>query len=191
MMMNFHAVGMENAAEMMALLGNLGGTVRGCRWMAHTRRGEKRVSNNRQVVDWLADGERDIRPTEKDATDAAKKFVASVYRYMQIVSKSKKRILKAGPELDAAVAKAQAAGKLKANNASAKAYRAAAMVIKQRMLDRVESGKVNTGSDADKVTKTYAKRRAKKYGIPDDVVFKATGQLVENLADNGAFELVR
>ena len=91
-----------------------------------------------------------------------------------------------------AVLAAEKYARQKATQASAKAFREAARVLQASMRGRVDDGLDNTGSPAKKVTKAYAAQRAARYGVPNDVmlVLKASGQLLENLADASAFELV-
>lgn len=84
-----------------------------------------------------------------------------------------------------------------AKTAANRAWRKAGQAVLARMKDRLDKqlSAYNTGSEspAALVSPGYARWRQEKYGIPEGVVYKATGQLTEDLSPDvpGRISLVK
>ncbi|MCK4306509.1 MAG: hypothetical protein KAY24_19865 [Candidatus Eisenbacteria sp.] len=55
----------------------------------------------------------------------------------------------------------------------------------------IENKRLADGGIPKRVTEAYARYRLKKYGVPEDIVGKATGELLENLVDTDSINLIR
>lgn len=161
--------GLKKAQNQLAILAQMGARTKGI-YLPGTPRGEGQLTNG-QIIDYLAIGGRDIKANETDCDKAADLFKAQVEQALQKVT-------------DGTAITPQKVGMI-----AAKAWRAAGRYVKELMKQRVEAGDTNSGP-ARKVEEAYAKARQRKYGIPEDVVYKATGQLIANLAQgDGALRL--
>lgn len=139
----------------------------GCHYRGSTRDDGKA---NALIVRYLADGGREIREfSDKVAAEFGEAWKSEVER----------RVNRMAP----AESVAQARQKARANSAAG--WRKAARLVMERL-----SRRVNTGMDADaqgndkaadKVDPNYAKSRQAKYGIPEEAVLKASGQLLDDV----------
>ncbi len=167
------AKGFNRARKQMLALSQLEAAYTGVYLPGHRRdEGGTGISNG-EVIDYLADGGRDIRANERDVDKCARAFVTVVeLGLMKVRDQPKKMQLQ------------------KARQLAAKAWRAAGMAMKAIMLERVESGTDNTGGAARALTGDYIDFKNRKYG--QAAIYKATGQLVSNLAQGpGALRLSR
>ena len=132
--------------------------------------------SNEQIIKWLADGnsrspkpiKRDIRANDEDAEKMGELFIKSVDKQLERVGKRKKSGEKVSKE-DAARA------------GGASGLRAAAKYQAGVMYTRLEEQTDNNGRGFDLVGTAYAEQRLREYGINQDTVFFATGQLAEAL----------
>lgn len=163
------ARGLSKAKAQMDWLAKMGARISGVHLPGSAR--NDTGATNGEIIDYLAEGGRDIRADQEDADKAAMAFKVQV-------------------ELALNKIKDVPRGSAKVQQEAAKAWRAAGRVIKEIMRERVDQGKVQGGGDASKVSEDYAAQRLRKYGIPEDIVFKATGQLLSNLSQgDGALKL--
>jgi len=172
---DFKTKGLKKARNMMLALGKMGAAYRGIEMHGRARQGAGERGTNADVKEWLAEGGRDIGPSDEDAQKAAAEYVRVAEQFMRQQVDTKKP-----PSAQAA------------NHASAKAFRRCAAIVQRILADRVDKSEDMDGQ-ADAVTKAYAKARAAKFGISDDQnqVFKASGQLLGNLQGSGGLKLVK
>jgi hypothetical protein len=146
-------------------------------WVSESRVGDSSKVSNRQIIDYLAEGndkskgeriKRDIRPNEKDAEKIAKDFVNEIAKKMKIAGK-----VDAG---DTGVSREKAA-----KQGVVSAMRKAAKAQSKLMYDRVKNMKTNDGSKAHPVGKKYAAQRKRLHGVAESVVYVATAQLANAL----------
>jgi len=170
MQISMKATGMNKARNMMAALAKFGAAYTGIEVGADARKGLGEKGTNADVTEWLAEGGRDLGPSEKDATAAAKMYVKHAEKFLRMQTDTKKP-----PSARAA------------NQACGFALRRAAEVIRDIMTDRINKGEDMNGN-IKKVTKAYATARAAEFEMADDQmqVFKASGQLLANFASGRA-----
>lgn len=80
--------------------------------------------------------------------------------------------------------------KRKANQAMAKGLKDGAQIYRKKLMQRVNDGMASDGNPLDPVTPEYAAQRLRKYGVPASAVFKASGDLLNNLA-RGRFRFTK
>ena len=183
-MITVKATGLEGAQELIETLQEMGARTQGVALL-----GRQRGSiNNAQIIRSLAgvdeDGNldpshkgprRDLRPTQEDSDDAARKFITEAEKRLQIIARKK-------AQAKTKALKNKLSNKRKnANAVAGSGLKAAGTLIRDRMLKNLEQGKTSDGEEAAPVSEKYAKQRELKYGVPVDVVYKATGQLLSNL----------
>ena len=174
------ALGLDRASGICRALGLIGDSFNGIELAAKMREDGK--LKNGAVIDYLADGGREIRPSAEEVDVAAFAFVKVAEVGLEAVKKS--------ISMDSAKLKLNPGVAAKARSVSAKAWRAAAKVAQKAMKERVQKG-INRDGTRDPVSPLYAEQRQKKYGIPPGVIFKATGQLLANLGGgSGSFKLI-
>lgn len=183
--------GMPEVQEMVAALGSMGSAYRGIVMNAHTRSDGKKT--NADVVEYLAEGGRDITATSDEKSEAAMAFVAVAKKMLAMYAAK----AAAAKPTSMKTAQAQASDKkakaiAKAKQAAALAFRAAAKVIQGKLQARIEAGEDNE-MHVTPVSPEYAKARSKKYGIPEseDIVLRASGQLLDNAAGSGGLRLIK
>jgi hypothetical protein len=147
-------------------------------------RTDSRLGNG-DLIDYLADGGRDIRPDDKDATDATNVYATEVLR--QIDRNTKNELY------NAKHASAIAAGTKKARNIKelselTKAgivggLRKAIGLLANRMAERAANQKNTNRSMMRRVSEAYAKRRKKDHGVSENIVYTASGQLGDALLE--------
>ena len=168
--------GMDSMTEMLSFLQSIGGKIAGAIMASKPR--TDGGPTNADLIEYLAEPvngpSRDVRPTEQDHTDAAAIMKAAIVKKLQMMSK-KGKPLKAWNE--ARRAKFAANGKIEAEKIAAFGLRKAGNMIKDRMVQRLNSGLEPPTSEA------YANWRQKKYGVPTSAALKATGQLASNIND--------
>jgi hypothetical protein len=98
-------------------------------------------------------------------------------------------VAKSGPR--AGLSAAQTAADRVAKSIAATAFKDAAEIWRLVIVDNLENGLLSDGNAAEKVGQAYAKWRQKEYGIGEDVVGQATGDLLTNMADNKAFKFIK
>jgi len=163
---------MVGAQAVMKELEKLCSAFQGVELPGHSR--EEGSLNNADIIDYLAEGGRDITSNDEDVELAALAFVAEAEPFLQRAAQSQTP---------------PSAGK--ASSVSGKAWRAAGLVVLFKMRDRVEAGQNSDGSSKP-VSERYAEWRLKKHSIPKHVIFKATGQLLTNLSGGkAALKLIR
>lgn len=190
--------GLPEAVEMMALIGNLGSVYQGIELHGVNRKGEKERGNNADLKGYLAEGGRDLGPSEKDAKAAAEAYVKVVKRYLKSITQRTKPMLRLGTKAHASavkrqarVKKAQAKGAKGASQAEARAYRKAGKLVAKLIADRMEKSEDKDGQ-VKPVSQDYAAQRAIDVGMPDDtyIVFRRSGQLLANYAA-GRLKLIK
>jgi hypothetical protein len=185
--------GDEAAIEIQTFLAELGARPRGAIFKGR-KRDENAAITNADLIRFHADGivrkdgviVRDITPNQEDSDTAAKIFRDRIENRLRILSKPRKaRKIKSGKR------KGKIRSKQKVvDAAAASALRAAALHVKEQLGKRVQSGVDNTGSNLTEVTDEYAEWRQDKYGIGPNRVFKATGQMLNNILD-GSITIVK
>jgi hypothetical protein len=175
--------GVDTATEMLSMLGHIGSDIAGIMLAAKRRSdGRKGAVNNAQVVQYLADGGRDIRPTYEDKAEAAATMRTLITAKLLMMTK------RGAPPKAWSEARKQefiAKGRVEANKIAALALRKAGQQMHAKMLERV-----NNPGNYDAVSERYAQQRQSKYGVPTSAVFRATGQLLSNIAD-GHLRLIK
>lgn len=118
---------------------------------------------NSELIQYLADGGRDLSPNDADATAATNAYATEVLRHIDDESKyvGKDR----SPEN---IARAGIMGGL----------RKGIMLIADRMRKRLENRVDNKGKRTP-VKDDYAKARKKKYGVNKDAIYVASGHLAD------------
>lgn len=166
MLIEFKTKGLKKARNMMLALGKMGAAYRGIEFPATSRKGPGEKGTNADVIDHLREGGRDIGPNEDDAQKAAEAYVKHAEIFMR-----QQRDVKKPPSA------------AKANEASAKAFRAAGAIVQKILVARVDKGEDMNGQVIP-VDPAYAKARAAQHEMVDDVnvVLKASGQLDADLA---------
>ncbi len=174
MRVDFKATGMDKARNMMIALGKMGAAHKGLVAHATDRKGEGETGTNADVMGYLADGGRDIGPSEDDAKAAAEMYIKHVEAFLRLQTDTKKP-----PSAQ------------RVNNASGRAFRAAGKVIGKILTDRVDKGEDMDGQ-VKPVGQDHAAARAIARNMPDDtyIVLKDTGQLLADLAA-GRVKLVK
>jgi hypothetical protein len=182
------------AMEMMAFLAELGARPRGAAF--RSRRREDSSVSNVQIIEWQGEGvttrnhgtiRRDIRPTEDDSDDSAKLFRDRIENRLRVLSK---------PRGARRIKRGRRAGQIKGrqeivDSAAASALRAGARLVKDRMEERVNLQKDNSGGSLRPPTSTsYANWREDEYGVPPSESLEASGQLLNNLA-SGSITIIK
>jgi hypothetical protein len=174
---------MDAASELIGFLQGLGSNIAGC--ILPAKRRQDGGVTNADIIEHQANPlngpSRDLRPTEEDKAESTQIIKAAIMAKLQMISKTGKRYKR----WDEAKSKAFVArGAKDADKIMSLALRRAGQAMKARMLDRLNGG------GFEPVGETYAARRQAKYGVPPGAVFKATGQLLSNIAD-GHIRLIR
>jgi hypothetical protein len=159
-MIQMDAIGLDKALAQLKALGGFIGMVKGAEFYGRTRRDSGK--NNADVLDWLTEGGRDIQKMgSKEMDRAAKALAKEAERRLQ--------------HLPTGISQKRAVEILAA------AYRDAGKEILEILTERIKKEITSDGNQAKKVTPEYAAERRRKYGVPDSAVFKATGQLLDNV----------
>ncbi|MCP4640651.1 MAG: hypothetical protein GY851_09470 [bacterium] len=180
MKLDIKSKGMDKVAAQMALLANLGATVKGIALHGATRKGGM---DSGDVIGFLAEGGRDISPTEDDSDEAAQAYLLKVEERLRMM-KSKGWVTSRKGQV-AIVKGAELEGKRAAGGAQSIALREAGKVMTKILRDRVTQQTTNDGNKADAVSPAYATWREYKYQVPKSTVFRATGQLLAELNVSG------
>jgi hypothetical protein len=184
-LIDVQAAGMDQATEMLALLGQMGSMVRGG-YLKAQKREEDRTLTNGDVLQFLAgnkkDGTpstshkgpiRDALPTKQDADEAGRIFVRAVEKSLNMISKRGKRFKRWDEK---ASRKFILSGKKKADQASASGLRKAIKQVRDRMATRISSGLFTPPTSVK-----YALWRLNKFSRPPHVTMKASGQTLKNV----------
>jgi hypothetical protein len=179
--------GMDAASELIGFLQGLGSNIAGC--ILPAKRRQDGGVTNADIIEFQANPlngpSRDLRPTEEDKAESTQIIKAAIMAKLQMISKTGKRYKR----WDEAKSKAFVArGAKDADKIMSLALRRAGQAMKARMLDRLNGGGFDAVSDDP--PHRYATRRLNKYGVPKTAVFRATGQLLSNIAD-GHIRLIR
>jgi len=161
----FNAQGLDGAENITKALAMMEATEAGADWDGGDRTDKY---SNAQIVDFLADGGRDITPTKEDGNQAVKLYSNQLVKHLNRVGQmGKTGVITVEKQVTSGIT----AG-----------LRDAAKYIAKVMYDRVKAGKDNMGVKTP-VTKEYARQRFLKHGIADNVniVFHATLQLANSL----------
>jgi hypothetical protein len=130
----------------------------------------KRKLTNRQVMEFLKMGGRDITLSEKDVHQAAEIFVKKETDFLRRLSGKK------GKTKIVSTDRARLQGAVSAMKA--------ALIWGVNLLSRrIKQQRTNDGDKADPVSEEYAQRRKAKRGVNEDVVFVNTGQLANAIFD--------
>ena len=182
--------GLETATEILGFLQALGSKVDGL--VLKAKRREDGVGND-VIMDYL-DATLDdngvpytIGQRKEDADKAAKLFLATVEKALRMMSKRGKPLKRWSK---AKRAKFIAAGGRRATNIAARGLRKAGRSVQADMARRLEAGINVRGQKVGPVTNNYANWRLREYGVPKNVVYKATGQLLDNVL-NGSLTLIK
>ncbi len=179
---------LNGVVETLEYLRQFGTGITGASMKARTRE-ENGSLDNADVINYLAEGGRDIRFNESERNRMTDIFTLEVRKKLAAIIKRNNRISKqlikqkAGFKYKRPIAKpilAQKAAKL----ASVIGLRKAMAWGKETLTMRVMTQDTTEDGAAKEVTAKYAKQRANKYSLPDDtsLVFKASGQLIDNLS---------
>lgn len=167
--------GLNGAQAMTMELEILTGTNSGATWLADETRqptfDAKTAPTHSEVIQYLADGGRDISPNEEDALEAGKIINDRVAKHLTATG----RKTPDGPKKPARPPEKKALGGLSAGLFDAAKKQAA------NMTDRIESQTTSSGGTADAVTDEYAERRQRKYNVNKSVVYVASSQLANAL----------
>lgn len=155
---------MNKARNISIALGSMIGAYTGIEFPAASRKGAGEKGTNADVIDHLRDGGRDLGPSKEDAQKTAAEYTKRVKIFLRQQKDTKK------PPSTA-----------KTNQAGAKALRAAAAIVQKVLVNRIEKSEDMDGQ-VNHVDPTYAKQRERKHGVPKGEVFKASGQLIADLA---------
>ena len=166
MRVDFKATGLNRAKNMSFALGGFIASHSGIEVGATSRKGKGETGTNANVTDSLADGGRDLGPSEDDGKKVAEAWVKRCEAFTRMQKDTPK------PPSQQAV-----------NQASGFALHRAADIIAKIMTDRIDASEDKNGNVIE-VKDTYAKARAAKYSMADNTseVFKASGQLLANFA---------
>ena len=191
-MIDMKADGLVEAQNMILYLQKLGASTKGIALYAESRAEDSRLTNA-DIINFQAEGvrtkrgtiKRDITPTEGDADAAAKVYLKRAERTLRTLTNKRKGLTLSGKPRKV---KGKAVGVNKgvtvqsmANSAQASGLKAAGNLIVERLRKRVLEQIDNDGTILQPVDPDYADRRFLKYGVPDESVLTATGQLLRNL----------
>ncbi len=163
MQLKVKAIGLPEAEALTRLISAAVASYKGCDFARNRDDGTPEGS----VVTWLAEGnpERDLRTlSSTEEASVASAFMDYIARRVQV---AKKRGRAATPQLGNAI--------------GAGAWRAAGGAYSEIMRNRINNEETVGGAPAAKVGKPYADWRNRKYGVPVNRVYKATGQLLSHL----------
>ena len=172
-----------------------------------TARQDSSGLSNAEVADHLKEGSTHTKrlgggPIKRDffsASDSTKDRIAEEFARVAEIE-----LQKLGEKMERANAaqmkrdqgKMNLAGPAKAADRVAKsiattAFKDAAEIWRKVIVQNLEDGTTFDGNAAEKVGKAYAKWRQEKYGIGEDQVGQATGDLLTNMADSKAFKFIK
>lgn len=118
---------------------------------------------NGELIEYLADGGRDLTPNDEDATAATNAYATEVLRHIDKASKVTGKT--SNPDN---IARQAISGGL----------RKGIMLIAEIMRKRLERGVDNKGKRTP-VDEEYAKARQRKHGVNKDAIYVATGHLAD------------
>jgi hypothetical protein len=140
---------------------------------------------NDDLIDYLAEGGRDIRPSDKDGIDATNAYATEVLK--QIDNNTKRAFFneKHAAAIASGTKKARTVKELDVivKSGITNGLRKGITLLAERMAERAANQKNTDGSQMDKVSKEYADKRKKDHGIDPGVVYTATGQLGDALLE--------
>jgi hypothetical protein len=184
-MITLEAMGLDNAQALTEFYLAALAEYSGCHYGGTTRSDGLR---NTEVLDRLAnpdprpsDGKvckRDLRPF----SDSVAAELGEVWK--RIVEDRAERIASAKPGSKITTMDARQQAKA----ASAAAWRAAGLAVQSRMQqraqDQLSADDSGQESAAEPVSDWYAKQRKARYGVDEGAIYKASGQLLEDLSPN-------
>jgi hypothetical protein len=142
------------------------------------RKREDGKLTNADVVEYLAEGGRDISATDEDSDDGAR-LMRDRYEERLLVLSQKKVPLKKGASGIKGAVSGLTENKMN-DSAAASGIRAAIKLVQSRLAERVEAG-VDREGQRKPVTPAYATWRQGKYNVAIGEILKASGQLLNNL----------
>lgn len=167
------STGLDGAKDMLKELEVLTGTNSGCAFVADAPRfssfGSKTAPTHMEVIDYLAKGGRDIRANNDDVRIIGDLIVKNVAKHLKLTGRRRKGKDGTRPP--------DRTEPEKALRGLAVGLRNGGRTLGERMVDRMESQKTNKGDAAKQVTRRYASRRKKWYGVSEGVVYVASTQL--------------
>lgn len=170
-MITIEAEGMDEAVGTMKKLEKLGSSIAGISFMGDDR---GRV-NNAEIISFHANGINALDGTIVRNITAGNDAIGRAGQAYMDVAAPFIDDPNSGEGDDNSVER-------EATRVSAKALKSAAEVIRLAMLDNVEKQIDRDGNPLKSVDPIYANARAAKYGVPDSVVMKASGNLLSNLS---------
>lgn len=165
--------GLAGATAIAGLMEAVQATEAGADWVGGDR---EEGYSNAQVVQWLADGGRDIRANETEQAHAANLLANELVKQMNEVGRTVTN--KAGASIKITAEKQARAGIVGG-------LRKAAKYIAAQMYGRIQSGQDNTGKRTElKIDEKlgyspYARQRKRKHRVNESVLFIASRQLGE------------
>lgn len=190
----------ESVAEVGAFLKSIGAQVKGASLAAKTRAENPNLDNN-DVILYLAKGGRDIRFDSSDEHRMIVEFKRQIDKKLALLIRRNNRIARtlrtrmsntaAGKKYKTKTGKILRVKRM-ADTAAIFGLRKAMLYGKEKMATRLVTQETTDAGAAKAVTKQYAAARARKYGVPNStsLVFKATGQLLDNI-NSGTIKLHR
>ena len=181
--------GMEGVFALLKAIEKIGKvSVRGAQLLG-TKRKDGSGKTNTEVADELIEREFDFFSAGGIEDDMAAEFarIADV-EMQQAADKIAVATRQAAKDPRLAASSAERIASRVANQISSAGFRAAAEVWRKEIVDRIESGKDANGMQLQ-VSEEYAKWRQREYGVPQDAVGTATGDLLANMADSKAIKL--
>lgn len=186
-MITIEAMGLEKAQALGDFLIAAIAEYSGCFYRGATR--EDGQATNGEIVTHLAAGGRNLRPL---SPEAARKL-GDIWKAE--VEKAAQSFLNSQGEMKAAYARKESWERAKI--ASARAWRAAGQavlaIMDRRRKQQLTASDGGAESTAKHVGDDYAEQRKRKYGVSEDKVYVATGQLMEDLSPDaeGRITLVK
>lgn len=170
------AQGLKKAQNVIKYAQKLGSVLGGVSLRGNKRGEGNDKLDNAQVEEYLRKGGRDFTTPNKQVLDGIGDVVAKEF----------------GTALHKAAKRKSVMGdpKKQATAAAGVSLRRAMEYWMQWVDDNMDNQRAAKGG-LPKVDEEYAKRRLRKYGVPETIVGKATGQLLDNYADRRAIKLER
>lgn len=190
----------ESVTEVGAFLKAIGAQVKGASLAAKTRAENPSLDNN-DVILYLAKGGRDIRFNKSDEQRMIVEFKRQIDKELARLIRRNNRIARTlrtrmSKSINGKKFKTKTGKILKvkqmADTAAVFGLRKAMLYGKETMVTRIQTQETTDAGAAKAVTPQYARARARKYGVPNStsLVFKATGQLLDNI-NSGTIKLHR
>jgi hypothetical protein len=134
---------------------------------------QKKAPSFEQLLGYLAEDGRDIRPNDEDVKKMGEIIVEHIGKHLRRVGRTVDDP-RTGKKIRIRKEKQSLAGFVGGT-------RAAMMFARKRMLQRIKTGSTNRGKAAT-VTPNYARQRLRDYGVNESVVYVASGQLANAMS---------